>query len=121
MPIFWKVNTGHQMRKPINECDYYSLSVSFLARDISKTRNMFRGTWYLPHSRDHYDRQCHFSMRMCETVLFLLPVMTVGTVKTANLRHLFIYLSFVAIGQTVAEIWRFFDFSKMAAPAILNC
>jgi len=37
-------------------------------------------TWYLPHSRVHYGRQCHYSMRMCETTLFLLPVCTVGTV-----------------------------------------
>ena len=38
--------------------------------------------------------------------------LTVGTVKGLN----FITMpNFVKIGQSAAEIWRFFDFSKMAA------
>ena len=41
----------------------------------------------------------------------------VGTVKRVELRHqkLIIVPNFVKIAQTAAEIWRFFDFSKMAA------
>jgi len=44
---------------------------------------------YLPDSRVHNDRQCHFSMRMCEIALFLFPVsnLTVGTVEMVNLRY----------------------------------
>jgi len=58
-------------------------------REVKKTTNTFCETWYLPHSWVHYDRQCHFSMRMCETALLLLPVwdLTVGTIKMINLRH----------------------------------
>jgi len=56
-------------------------------------------------------------MRMCETALFLLPVwnMTVGTVNMVNMVNMVIVPNFVAIGQTVAETLRFFDFSKTAA------
>jgi len=48
----------------------YSFEVS-----LHIIRNTFCGTWYLPHSWVHYDQHdCYFSMRMCETALFLLPV-----------------------------------------------
>jgi len=30
--------------------------------DWVTTRNILCGTWYLPHSRVHYDRHCHFSL-----------------------------------------------------------
>ena len=58
---------------------HYNYSVN-----VYKTKNTFCGTWNLPHSQVHYERQCHVSM-----VLFLLPVwnLTVGTVQMVNLRH----------------------------------
>jgi len=48
-------------------------------------------TWYLPHSRVNHDRQCLFSIRIRESIifLFLFPVynLTLGTVNIVNLRH----------------------------------
>ena len=51
-----------------------------------RTRDMFCGTWYLPHSRFHYDRQ---SLQCACVNLFLLSVwnLTVGMVKMVNLCH----------------------------------
>jgi len=47
----------------------------------------------------------------------ILEILTVESVKRAKMRHL---QNFVSIGQTVAQIWRFFIFLKMAASAILR-
>jgi len=41
-----------------------------------------------------------------------LEMLMVGTVRGSMC---IIVTNFVAVGQTVAEIWRLFDFSKMAA------
>jgi len=48
-------------------------------KNITKTRNTFCGTWYLPHSRVHNDRTVPIIMaadalrlRMHETAIFLL-------------------------------------------------
>ena len=83
------------------------------------TRNTFCGTWYLPHSRVYYDRQCHFSMRMCETALLQLAVwnLTVETVKMVNLRHRVKFC-----GDRSNRCWdmAIFRFFKMAAAAILD-
>ena len=43
--------------------------------------------------------------------------LTVGQLKKVDVSHV---PNLVEIGQTIAEIWRFFDFSKMAAAANLN-
>ena len=61
-----------------------------LKSEITLTRNTYCGTWYLPHNRVHKSiaelcsnfgdsaitkgETAYFSLRMCKTALFLLPV-----------------------------------------------
>ena len=82
-------------RRDSNECVthlavYAHCLVTFVKTTLSKTRNTFCGTWYLPHSRVHKSiaelcsnfgdsaitkgQIAYFSLRMRKTVLFLLSV-----------------------------------------------
>jgi len=63
---------------------------------------------------------CHFSMRVCETALFLLPVwnLTVGTVNMVNLRHRAKFHG--DRSNRCGDIAIFFLFFKMAAAASLD-
>ena len=58
-----------------------------------------------------HDYACILTFR----TLWAIKILSVDRVVRVNMRHHM--QNFVAIGETVVEIWRFFDFSKWPPPS----
>ena len=55
-------------------------------------------------------RFSNFNIAAVRHLGFLVKILTVDRVMMVNMRHRM--QNFVAIGETVVEIWRYFDFSR---------